>query len=121
MVEQNPRSSRPVSLIAKGSARIYLTKMRKRLRESLKIEKSKGIGQQGDPSQGSSGMAKDLDRCNKGNSTKKVQAGEKVAKETRSTASGFNLTPELKISSAAVEAENHNPKVTGKKERRGTQ
>jgi hypothetical protein len=39
MAKHNPRSSRPVSLITKGSARIYLTKMRKSLRESLKIEK----------------------------------------------------------------------------------
>jgi hypothetical protein len=56
-----------------------------------------------------------MDPCNKGNSTKKVQAGDKVVKEPRSPASGFSLTPELKISSESVEAEKHNPKVTGKK------
>jgi hypothetical protein len=63
-----------------------------------------------------SGMAKDLDPRNKGNSTKKVQAGDKVVKEPRSTATNFSLTPEL-----AVEVDKHNPKVTGKKERIGTQ
>jgi hypothetical protein len=121
MAEQNPRSSRPASLLTKGSARIYLTQMRKSLCESLKVKKSKGIGQQGDPRQGRSGMAKDLDPRNKGNPMKKVQAGDMVFKEPRSTASGFSLTSELKISSAAVEAEKHNLKVTGKKEWRGTQ
>jgi hypothetical protein len=121
MAEQNPRSSRPVSLLIKGSARIYLTQMRTSLRESLKVEKSKGVGQQGDPRQGRTWMAKDMDPHNKGNPTKKVQAGNMVVKDPRSTASGFSLKPELKISSAAVEAEKHNPKVTGKKECRGTQ
>jgi hypothetical protein len=121
MAEQNPRLSIPVSLLTKGSARIYLTQMRKNIRQSLEVEKSKGIGQQGDPIQGRSGMAKDMDPHNKGNLTKKVQAGDKVAKEPISTASGFSLTPELNISSAAVEAEKHSPKVKGKKERRGTQ
>jgi hypothetical protein len=51
MAEQNPGSGRPVSLLTKGSARIYLTQMRNSLRESLEVEKSKGIGQQGDPRQ----------------------------------------------------------------------
>jgi hypothetical protein len=125
MAEQNLRSSRPVFLLTKGSARIYLTQMRKYLSESLKAEKAKGIGQQGDPKQGRSGMAKDLDPRNKGNLTKKVQAGNMVAKELvkepRSTASGFSLKPELKISSAALEEEKHNPKVIGKKEGIGNQ
>jgi hypothetical protein len=49
MAEQNPRSSRTVSLLTKGGARIYLTQMRKSLRESLKVGKSKGIGQKGNP------------------------------------------------------------------------
>jgi hypothetical protein len=121
MDEQNPRSIRPVSFLTRGSARIYLTQMRISLRESLKVEKSKGIGQQGDPRQGRSGMAKDMDPRNKGNPMKKVQVVDRVAKEPRSTESGFSLTHELKISSAAVEAENHNPNVTGKKEWIGTQ
>jgi hypothetical protein len=102
-------------LLIKVSARIYITQMRKSLCESLKVEKSKGVGQQGYPRQGRSGMAKDIDPCKKGNPTKKVQAGDMVANEPRSTASGFSLKPELNISSAAVEAEKHKPKVTGKK------
>jgi hypothetical protein len=65
-------------------------------------------------------MSKDLDPRNKGNLTKNVQAGDRVAKESRGNASCFSLTPELNISSAAVEAEIHNPYMTGKKERRGT-
>jgi hypothetical protein len=44
-----------------------------------------------------------------------------VAKDPRSAASGFSLKPELKISSAAVEAGKHNPKVTGKEEVRVAQ
>jgi hypothetical protein len=115
MAKQNPRASRPVSLLTKGSARFYLTQTRKSLCESLKVEKSKGIGQQGYPRQGRSWMAKDMDPRNKGNTMKKVQVGNMVVKEPRSTASGFSLKPELKISSAAVEAERHDPKVTGKK------
>jgi hypothetical protein len=51
MADQNPRPSRPASLLTKGSAHIYLTQMRKSLCDSLKIEKSKDIGQQGDPRQ----------------------------------------------------------------------
>jgi hypothetical protein len=51
MAENNPRSSRPVSLLTKGRARIYLTQMRKSLRKSLKVEKAKGVGQQEDPRQ----------------------------------------------------------------------
>jgi hypothetical protein len=41
MAEHNPRSSRPISLLTKGIARIYLTQMRKSIRESLKVEKLK--------------------------------------------------------------------------------
>jgi hypothetical protein len=37
-----------------------------------------------------------------------------VAKELRSASSGFSLKPESRPSAAAVEAENHNPKVAGK-------
>jgi hypothetical protein len=104
MAENNQRSSRPVSLLTKVSARIYFTQMRKSLRESLKVEKSKGVGQQGDPRQGRSGMAKDMDPRNKGNTMNKVQAGNMVVKEPRNTASGFILKREFKISSATGEA-----------------
>jgi hypothetical protein len=55
--------------------------MRTSLRESFKVEKSKGIGQKGDPIQGRSGMAKDMDPRNKVNQTNKVQAGKIVVKE----------------------------------------
>jgi hypothetical protein len=89
--------------------------------ESHSRPHKKGIGQQWESRQGRSGMSKDLDPRNKGNPTKKVQAGNMVVKEPPSTASGFSLKPELKISSAAVEAENHIPKVTGKREERGAQ
>jgi hypothetical protein len=115
VAEQNTRSSRPVYLLTKGSARIYLTQKPKSLLESLKIEKAKDFGQQGHPRQGRSGMAKDMYPRNKGNPTKKVQAGNMVVNEPWNTVSGFSLKPELKISSAAVEEEKHNPKVTGKK------
>jgi hypothetical protein len=66
-------------------------------------------------------MAKDMDPLNKGNPTKKVQAGNMVVKDPRSTRSRFSLKTELKISSAAVEAGKHSLKVTGKKEGRGPQ
>jgi hypothetical protein len=49
-------------------------------------------------------MAKYLDHLNKGNPTKKVQAGDRVSKEPRNTASGFSLTPKLKVPSEAMEA-----------------
>jgi hypothetical protein len=41
MAKQNPSARRPVSIITKGSERIHLTQMRKRLHESLKAEKAK--------------------------------------------------------------------------------
>jgi hypothetical protein len=93
--------------------------MCERLRELLKAEKAKGIIRQWELRQGRSGIAKDLDPRNKGNPMKKVQAGNMVAKEPRSAASGFSLKPGLKISSADLEAGKHNPKVIDKKEGRG--
>jgi hypothetical protein len=104
MAKQNPSSSRPVSMITKGSACIHLTQMRKLLHESLKAEKAKGTVQQGESRQIRSVMAKDMDPRNKGNPKKKVQVGNTVVNEPRSAASGFSFKPELKISSAAVEA-----------------
>jgi hypothetical protein len=108
-------------MITKGSVRINLTQMRKRPRDSLKAKKAKGTVQQGESRQGRSGMAKDLDPCKKGNLTKNVRAGNTVAKEPISAASGFSLKPELKISSAAVEAGKHSPKVAGNEEGRVSQ
>jgi hypothetical protein len=50
-----------------------------------------------------------------------AQAGSTVVKELRSASSGFSLTPELRPSAAAVEADKHNPKVAGKKQEYGYQ
>jgi hypothetical protein len=72
MAKQNPSASRPVYVITKGSARIHLTQMRKRLRESIKVEKANGKVRQGESRQVRSGMAKDMDPRNKGNPMKKV-------------------------------------------------
>jgi hypothetical protein len=44
-----------------------------------------------------------------------------VVKDLRSASSGFSLTPESRLSAAAVEAENHNPKLLGKEEACGDQ
>jgi hypothetical protein len=118
MAKQNPSMSRPVSVVAKGSARIHLTQMCKRLCELLKAQKYKGPVQQGESRQVRSCIAKNMDPRNKGVPTKKVRAGNTVAKEPRSASSGFSLTPELRISSAAVEAVKNNPKVTGKEDGR---
>jgi hypothetical protein len=63
-------------------------------------------------------MAKYLDPRNKVNPTKKVRAGNTVANEPRSASPGFSLKPESRISSAAVEAVKHSPKVACKDEGR---
>jgi hypothetical protein len=61
-------------------------------------------------------MAKDLCPRNKANQLQKVHAGSSVVKEFRSASSVFSLKSELRSSAAAVEAEKHNHKVTGKGE-----
>jgi hypothetical protein len=61
-------------------------------------------------------MGEDLDTRNKANQSQKVQDGSTVAKDLRSASSGFSLKPELRPSAAAVEAENHNPKVAVREE-----
>jgi hypothetical protein len=61
-------------------------------------------------------MAKVLDPSNNKNLLHSFQAGIAVAKELRSSSSGFSLTPESRPSAAAVEAKKHNPKVVGKRE-----
>jgi hypothetical protein len=66
-------------------------------------------------------MANALDTRNKNNSLQRAQAGSTVVKELRSASSGFSLSPESRPSAAAVEAENHNPKVAGKKQKYGDQ
>jgi hypothetical protein len=105
-------------MITKGSSRIHLTEIRKRLSDFLKAEKAKGTVRQGESRKGRSGMDKDMAQPIKGNPTKKVRAVNMLAKEQRSAASGFSLKPELKLSSADVEAVKHNPKVAGKEEGR---
>jgi hypothetical protein len=60
-------------------------------------------------------MAKALDPRNKTNSFQRAQAGSTLLKELRSASSGFSLTPESRPSTAAVDAEKHNPKVVAKK------
>jgi hypothetical protein len=108
---KNKSAGRPASRITTGCARIYLVKMRKKIRDSLKAENG---SVHGESRQGRSGMAKDLDPRNKANQTQKLQAGSTVMKELRSASSGFSLKPELRLYAAAVEAEKHNPKVVGK-------
>jgi hypothetical protein len=60
-------------------------------------------------------MSKDLDPRNKNNSLQRAQAESTVVKELRSASSGAHLSPKLRPSAAAVEAERHNTKVAGKK------
>jgi hypothetical protein len=109
--KKNKSSARPASQITTGCARIYLVKMRNKIRESLKAENG---SVHRESRQGRPGMAKDLDARNKANQLQRVQAGSTVVKEHRSASSGFSLTPELRPSAAAVEAKKQNPKVTGK-------
>jgi hypothetical protein len=66
-------------------------------------------------------MDKDLDPRNKNNSFQRAQSRSTVVKELRSASSGFSLSPESRPSAAAVEAEKHNPNVTGKKQEYGDQ
>jgi hypothetical protein len=66
-------------------------------------------------------MDKALDPRNKKNSLQRAHAGSTVVKELRSASSGFSLSPGSRPSAAAVEAEKHNPKVSGKKQDYGDQ
>jgi hypothetical protein len=61
-------------------------------------------------------MANYLDPRNTKSSFQRAQALSTVVKDLRSASSGFSLTPELRPSAAAVEAEKHNSKVAGKKQ-----
>jgi hypothetical protein len=111
--EKNQSAGRPASQITTGCARIYLVKMRNKIRDSLKTENGPGHKES---RQVLSGMAKALDPRNKNNSLRRAQAGSTVVKELRSASSGFSLSPESRPSAAAVEAEKHNPKVAGNKQ-----
>jgi hypothetical protein len=90
--KENQSAGRPASQITTGCACIYLIKMRKKIRDSLKAENG---SVRGESRQGQSGMAKDFDPHNNANQTHKVQAGSTVVKELRSTSSGFSLKPEF--------------------------
>jgi hypothetical protein len=61
-------------------------------------------------------MANALDPRNKNNSLQRARARSTVVKELRSASSGISMSPESRPSAAAVEADKHNPKVTGKKQ-----
>jgi hypothetical protein len=111
--DKNQSAGRPASQITTGCARIYLVKMRNKIRDSLNTENGPGHKES---RQGRTGMAEALDPRNKKNSLQRAQDGSTVVKELRSASSGFSLTPESRPSVAAVEAEKHNPKVAGKKQ-----
>jgi hypothetical protein len=118
MADETQSAGRPASQITTGCARIYLVKMRNKIRDSLQTENGPG---QKESIQGLPGVAKDLDPRNKNNSLQRDHYGSTVAKELRSASSGFSLTLESRPSAAAVEAEKHNPKVEGKKQESGYQ
>jgi hypothetical protein len=115
---KNQSAGRPASQITTGCARIYLVKMRNKIRYSLKTENRPGHKES---RQVRSGIAKALDPRNKNNSLQRAQDGSTVVKELRRASSGFSLSPESRPSVAAVEAENHNPKVAGKEQKYGNQ
>jgi hypothetical protein len=114
--DENQSNGRPASQITRGCACIYLVQMRNKIRDSLKTENGSGHKES---RQGRPGIAKALDTRNKNNSLQRAQAGSTVVKELRSASSGFSLTPESRPSASALEAEKHNPKVTGKKQEYG--
>jgi hypothetical protein len=92
--------------------------MRDKIHDSLKNNNGPGHKES---IQGRPVMAKDVDPRNKTNSLQMAQAVSTVVKDLRSSTSGFSLTPELRPSAAAVEAEKHNPKVAGQKKEFGDQ
>jgi hypothetical protein len=114
--DKNQSADRPASQMTTGCAHIYLVKMRNNIRDSLKAEN--GLVHR-ESRQGRPGIAKDLDPRNKANQSQRVQDGHTVVKEIRSASSRFSLKPELRPSEAAVEAEKHNSKVTGKEKECG--
>jgi hypothetical protein len=108
--DENQSAGRPASHITTGCARIYLVKMRNKIRDSLKTENVPGHKES---IQGLPGMAKALDPSIKTSSLQRVQSGSTAVKELRSASSGLSLTLESRASAAAVEVEKHNPKVEG--------
>jgi hypothetical protein len=67
VADENQTAGRPVYQITMGCALIYLIKMRKKIQDSLKAENGSILGES---RQDRSGMAKDLDPCNKANQKK---------------------------------------------------
>jgi hypothetical protein len=110
---ENQSTGRPASKITTYCARIYLVKMRNKIRDSLKTDNVPGHKES---RQGQTCMANALDPRNKTNSLQRAQVGSTVVKEIRSASSGFSLTPESRPSAAAVEAEKHYPKMAGNKQ-----
>jgi hypothetical protein len=115
---KNQSAGRPASQITTGCARIYLVKMRNKIRDSLKTENGPGHKES---RQCRTCMANALDPRNKNNLLQRAHSGSTVVKEFRSASSGFSLSPESRPSAAAVEAEKHTPKVAGKKKESGDQ
>jgi hypothetical protein len=99
--EKNQSAGRPASQITTGCARIYLVKMRNKIRDSIKTE---NVPDHKESIQGRTGMDNALNPRNKNNPLQRAQAGSTVVKELRSTSSGFSLIPELRSSAAALEA-----------------
>jgi hypothetical protein len=87
--DKNKSAGRPASQITTGCARIYLVKMRNKIRDSLKTENGPGHKE---PIQDRQGMAKALHLRKKNNSLQRAHAGSTVVKELRSASSGFSLT-----------------------------
>jgi hypothetical protein len=116
--DENQSAGRPASQIPTGCARVYLVKMRNKIRDALNTDNGPGHKES---RQVQTCMAKALDLMKKKNSLQRAQAGSTVAKELRRASSGFILTPESRPSAAAVKAEKQNPKVAGKKQESGGQ
>jgi hypothetical protein len=84
MAGKNKSAGRPDSQITTGCARIYLVKMRNKIRDSLKNENGPG---QKESRQGRPCMVKALDPRNKNNSFQRAHAGSTVVNELRSASS----------------------------------
>jgi hypothetical protein len=88
---KNQSAGRPASQVTTGCARIYLVKMRNKIRDSLKTENGPGHRES---RQSRPCMAKALDTKNKNNSLERAQDGSTVGNELRSASSVFSLSPE---------------------------
>jgi hypothetical protein len=86
--EENQSVWIPASQITTGCARIYLVKMRNKIRDSLKAENG---SVHRESRQGLPGMAKDLDPRNKTNLSQRVQAGIKLVNVNTSGKAGAQI------------------------------